>query len=142
MLLQRLALRAACVCALLSASPPAHAWEGRVSWYGSEHGQTKNDVACQRRSVGPLAGRFRPDGMTAAHWTLPCGTVVRVTDLATGRSVDVTVNDRGPHPRLHRTLDLARGAAQRLGIIPRGVIRARLIVLRTPGAGRLRVAAE
>lgn len=140
MLLQRLALRAAVACALLLAPVHAHAWEGRVSWYGSEHGQTKNDVACSRRRVGHLAGRFRPEGMTAAHWTLPCGTRVRVTDLATGRSVDVTVNDRGPHPRLHRTLDLAEGAARRLGIIPRGVIRARLAILSAPGAAQVHLA--
>lgn len=141
MLLQRLALRAAVACALLLAPASAHAWEGRVSWYGTEHGQTKNAVACSRRTVGHLAGLFNPAGMTAAHWTLPCGTRVRVTDLATGRSVDVTVTDRGPHPRLRRTLDLARGAAERLGIIPRGVIRARLAILHVPGAGRLRLAA-
>lgn len=140
MLLQRLALRAACACALLLASPPVRAWEGRVSWYGSEHGQARNAVACSRRTVGHLAGRFDPAGMTAAHWTLPCGTRVRVTDLATGHSVEVTVTDRGPHPRLHRALDLARGAAERLGIVGRGVIRARLTILSTPGAGRLRLA--
>lgn len=140
MLLQRLALRAVVACALLLAPSCVHAWEGRVSWYGSEHGQTKNDVACSRRRVGHLAGRFRPEGMTAAHWTLPCGTRVRVTDLATGRSVDVTVNDRGPHPRLRRSLDLAQGAAERLGITARGVIRARLSVLSAPGSGRIHLA--
>lgn len=140
MLLQRLALRAAVACALLLVPAHARAWDGRVSWYGSEHGQAKNDVACRRRTVGHLAGRFRPEGMTAAHWTLPCGSRVRVTDLATGRSVDVTVNDRGPHPRLHRALDLAEGAAQRLGIVGRGVIRARLTLLPGRAAGRPRFA--
>ncbi|MGU3387305.1 septal ring lytic transglycosylase RlpA family protein [Methylobacterium sp. D53M] len=142
MILQRLALRAAIACALLLVPGHAQAWEGRVSWYGSEHGQTKNDVACGRQKVGHLAGRFRPEGMTAAHWTLPCGTRVRVTDIATGRSVEVTVNDRGPHPRLRRTLDLARGAAERLGIIGRGVIHARLAIIGHPVAGRLQFAAS
>ncbi|MBE7204137.1 MAG: septal ring lytic transglycosylase RlpA family protein [Parafilimonas terrae] len=133
MLLQRLALRAAVACALLLAPAYAHAFEGRVSWYGSEHGQTKNDVACSRRTVGPLAGRYNPNGMTAAHWTLPCGTRVRVTDLTTGHSVEVTVNDRGPHPRLRRALDLAQGAAERLGIIHRGIVRARIDILQRGG---------
>ena len=133
MILQRLALRAAVACALWFASSPTHALEGRVSWYGSEHGQAKNDVACSRRSVGRLSGRYDPQGMTAAHWTLPCGTRLRVTDLATGRSVEVTVNDRGPHPRLRRALDLAQGAAERLGIIHRGIIRARLDILSSGG---------
>jgi rare lipoprotein A len=142
MLLQRLALRAAVACALLLAPVHARAWEGRVSWYGTEHGQAKNDVACSRRKVGDLAGRFRPEGMTAAHWTLPCGTRVRVTDLATDHSVEVTVNDRGPHPRLHRTLDLAQGAAEALGIIQRGVIRARLAIIGAPRPGHLSVAAR
>lgn len=142
MLLQRHALRAALACALL-APVSAQAFEGRVSWYGAGHGQTKNAVACGRRAVGRLAGLFRPDGMTAAHWTLPCGTRVRVTDLATGRNVEVTVNDRGPHPRLRRALDLSRGAARRLGILSRGVIRARLTVLGPGlGLGRLHLAAR
>jgi rare lipoprotein A len=48
MLLQRLALRAAAACALWFTSSPAHAFEGRVSWYGSEHGQAQNHVACSR----------------------------------------------------------------------------------------------
>lgn len=142
MLLRRLALRAAVACALLSAPSTARSFDGRVSWYGSEHGQTKNDVACGRRKVGHLAGRFNPSGMTAAHWTLPCGTKVRVTDLATGRSVEVTVNDRGPHPRLRRALDLAQGAAERLGIIGRGVIHARLAIISSPATGRLRLTAS
>ncbi|APT31936.1 rlpA-like protein [Methylobacterium phyllosphaerae] len=118
---------------VLLLSAPAKAFDGRVSWYGSEHGQARRNVAC------PGVGRFDPAGMTAAHWTLPCGSRVRVTDLATGRSVEVRITDRGPHPRLRRALDLARGAADALGIRRRGVIRARLTVL-GPGVGRLRLA--
>ena len=133
MLLQRLALRAVAVCALLSVAPHAHAFEGRVSWYGPEHGQAARRTACGER--------FRPDAVLAAHWTLPCGTRVRVTDLQTGRSIEIPVRDRGPHPRLHRALDLSRGAARRLGILSRGVIRARLTVL-GPGIGRLHLAAR
>lgn len=59
MLLQRLALRAAVACALLSAIPPAHAFTGRVSWYGAEHGQAHRPTACGER--------FRPDAVLAAH---------------------------------------------------------------------------
>lgn len=62
-----------------------------------------------------------------------------MTDPTMGRSLDVAVRDRGPNPRLHRALDLSRGAARRLGILRRGVIRARLTVL-GPGFGRLRLA--
>lgn len=92
-----------------------------MSFYGAENGQARRHTACGER--------FRPSGLTAAHWTLPCGTRVRVTDPATGRSIVVRINDRGPHPRLRRVLDLAQGAAAQLGMIPRGVIRGRLDVL-------------
>lgn len=128
MKLQRTALRAALLCALL-APAPALAWEGVVSFYGSESGN--------RTANGE---RFRPGGRTCAHWTLPFNTRVLVTDLATGRSVECRVNDRGPHPHLRRTLDLAWGAAEALGITKRGLIRARLTILRSPGTGRLRLA--
>ncbi|MCJ2139667.1 septal ring lytic transglycosylase RlpA family protein [Methylobacterium sp. E-066] len=136
MLLQRLALRAAVVCALLSASPPAHAWEGVASTYGHEI------FRINPKGLTANGERFQPHGMTAAHWTLPFNTRVRVTDLATGRSVVVRINDRGPHPRLHRTIDLATGAAQALGMTHRGLARVRLAILRAPGTGRLRLAAR
>jgi rare lipoprotein A len=129
MLLQRTALRAALACALLLVPAYARAWEGTVSFYGAESGR-----------VTANGERFRPAGRTCAHWTLPFGTRVRVTDLATGRSVECRVNDRGPHPRLRRALDLAHGAAAALGILHRGVIRARLAIVRAPGAGRLHLA--
>lgn len=63
--------------------------------------------------------RFNPNGMTAAHRTLPFGTQVLVTHRATGRTVQVTINDRGPFIR-GRVIDLARGAAQQLGIVGSG----------------------
>jgi rare lipoprotein A len=64
--------------------------------------------------------RFDPDGMTAAHRTLPFGTRLRVTNRANGRSVIVRINDRGPFTR-GRSLDLSRGAAKALGMVERGV---------------------
>ncbi|HET8920752.1 MAG TPA: septal ring lytic transglycosylase RlpA family protein [Xanthobacteraceae bacterium] len=66
--------------------------------------------------------------LTAAHRTLPFGTRVRVTDPKTGRSVTVTVNDRGPFGR-HRVLDLSPSAARALGMISRGVIFVQVEVL-------------
>lgn len=64
--------------------------------------------------------RFDPDGFTAASRTLPFGALLHVTNLKTGRSVVVRINDRGPF--VHgRGLDLARGAAAALGIIDSGV---------------------
>jgi rare lipoprotein A len=71
--------------------------------------------------------RFDPNGMTAAHRTLPFGTKLRVTYPATGKSVVVVINDRGPFVRRNgrytRDLDLSRGAAARIGMIKAGVAR-------------------
>src|SRR6202043_678289 len=65
-------------------------------------------------------GSFKPSGLTAAHRTLPFGTHLRVSDPKSGRSVVVTVNDRGPFVR-GRVLDLSLGAARALGMTGRGV---------------------
>ncbi|HEX6975440.1 MAG TPA: septal ring lytic transglycosylase RlpA family protein [Vicinamibacterales bacterium] len=71
--------------------------------------------------------------MTAAHRTLPMGSVVRVTNLENGKSVIVRINDRGPYGANHRKgtiIDLSKGAARRLGFIKDGLTRVRLEVLR------------
>jgi rare lipoprotein A len=73
-------------------------------------------------------GRFNPDGMTAAHRTLPFGTLVRVTHLGNGRSVTVRINDRGPFIR-GRIIDLSRGAARVVGMTGAGVARVSLAVV-------------
>jgi rare lipoprotein A len=70
----------------------------------------------------------RGAGLTAAHKTLPFGTHVRVTNLKTGRSVVVTINDRGPFNR-GRVLDLCTRAARALGMMDQGVVRVRADVL-------------
>lgn len=70
----------------------------------------------------------RGSGFTAAHKTLPFGTRVRITDVKTGRSVIVTINDRGPFNR-GRVLDLCTRAARAIGMIDRGVIYVRADVL-------------
>jgi len=76
---------------------------GYASWYGGEQGG---------RSTAS-GERFDPKALTAAHNSLAFGTLLRVTDLATGRTVTVRVNDRGPgHGRL---IDLSEAAARRLG---------------------------
>jgi rare lipoprotein A len=65
--------------------------------------------------------RLNPEAMTCAHRTLPLGSMVRVTAIATGRHVTVKVNDRGPYVR-GRILDLSDRAARELGIGARGVM--------------------
>lgn len=125
MLLQRLALRAAVVCALLSASPPAHAWEGIASTYGYEI------FKINRRGLTANGERFQPMGRTAAIWDVPFNTRLRVTHLVTGRSIVVRVNDRGPHRRLGRLIDLSTGSCRALGAC--GLARVRVEIVSGPG---------
>jgi rare lipoprotein A len=72
--------------------------------------------------------KFDPAELTAAHRTLPFGTRLRVTDLATGQSVTVRINDRGPYIT-GRTVDLSQGAAETLGIVNRGVAKVKVDVV-------------
>jgi rare lipoprotein A len=80
---------------------------GGASWYS---------LPGQRTASGE---RMNPNAMTAAHKTLPLGSVVRVVDQRTGRSIKVTINDRGPFVK-GRIIDLSKAAANQLGIIPAG----------------------
>ena len=109
MLLQRLALRAVAVCALLSAAPHARAMEGIASTYGHEI------FRINPKGLTANGERFRPMGRTAAIWDVPFNTRLRVTHLAAGRSIVVRVNDRGPHRRLGRLIDLSTGSCRALG---------------------------
>jgi rare lipoprotein A len=72
--------------------------------------------------------KFNPKAMTAAHPTLPFGTRLRVTNLATGRFVTVRINDRGPY--VHgRVVDVSVSAAESLGIVDRGIAKVKLDVI-------------
>lgn len=89
--------------------------EGIASWYGPGlHGKTTSS-----------GERFNQNAMTAAHTTLPFGSKVRVTHLDSGKSVVVRINDRGPFAK-DRIIDLARAAAQKIGIIGKGSGRVRV----------------
>ncbi|WP_353114831.1 septal ring lytic transglycosylase RlpA family protein [Nitratidesulfovibrio sp.] len=110
-------------CALLAASLPAAASEapakrGRASWYG-------DDLHGKKTASGEA---YDMNALTAAHKTLPLGTVVRVTNLSNGRSVLVTVNDRGPY-RGNRDIDVSYSAAKQLGIVRPGSAAVRIEVL-------------
>lgn len=85
--------------AMLLATPAMAETHVKATWY----------QCCKRTANGE---RFNPNGMTAAHRTLPFGTHLRVSHK--GRSVVVRINDRGPFRRGY-SLDLARGAAFALG---------------------------
>ena len=68
---------------------------------------------------------FDQHALTAAHRTLPLGTEAKVTNLATGQSVTVTINDRGPYVP-GRQLDLSKAAAQQIGLTNQGVGKVKL----------------
>ena len=91
------------------AAPGNYKERGLASWYGKKfHGQ--------RTSSGEVYDMY---GMSAAHPTLPIPSYARVTNVATGKSVVVRVNDRGPF--LHeRIIDLSYTAAHKLGIVGNG----------------------
>lgn len=92
--------------------------EGVASWYGPGfHGN--------RTTSGEVYDQF---DLTAAHRTLPLGTRVAVTHLATGKTVEVRINDRGPFVD-DRVIDLSYAAARQLGLIGPGTGRVRLQVL-------------
>jgi len=93
------------------------------SYSGSYGGGSTGIASYYSSGVRTASGaRFNPGGMTAAHRTLPFGTRVVVTHAATGRSVTVTINDRGPFIK-GRIIDLSRGAASALGITGSGLAR-------------------
>lgn len=71
--------------------------------------------------------RFNPMGLTAAHRTLPFGTKVKVTNMKTGKSVVVRINDRGPFIR-GRVIDLSLGAAAVVGLNRSGVAKVKVVV--------------
>ena len=105
-----------------SDSPPStdrhRAETGLASWYGKAH-----------HGLRTASGEpFDMHALTAAHRTLPFGTIVRVTDLKGGRSVNVRINDRGPF-RSDRIIDLSYEAARKLGFVARGTARVEIFVV-------------
>jgi rare lipoprotein A len=98
--------------------PHGYHASGQASWYGrAHHGK--------RTASGE---RFDQHSLTAAHRTLPFGTLLRVTNLSNDRSVIVRVNDRGPYGR-GRIIDLSRQAAETLDMIRAGTAKVRVEVV-------------
>lgn len=104
-----------CIVAVLALTSfaEAHAQTGKASYYGGRG----------RTASGGHVGH-----MTAAHRTLPFGTLVRVTNLSNQRTATVTVNDRGPFVR-GRIIDVSTGAAGVLGMRGSGVAPVRIEVV-------------
>ena len=100
--LKKTVFASALIACLVGLPLAASAQSGIASVYGYEGGRTASGE------------RASPGGLTAAHRTLPFGTMVRVTNKSSGRSVVVRINDRGPFVR-GRIIDLTPAAARALG---------------------------
>jgi rare lipoprotein A len=102
---------------------PVYSQVGLATWYGG-HGAGRRTASGER-----MAGHT----MTAAHRTLPFGSIVRITNLENCRAVNVTINDRGPNARRNRgrILDLSKPAALALGMTRTGVTKIRLEEFKT-----------
>ncbi|SFB91550.1 rare lipoprotein A [Polaromonas sp. OV174] len=91
--------------------------QGQASWYGPGfHGR-----------LTASGERYDMYALTAAHKTLPFGTLVRVRSLATGHEIEVRINDRGPFTA-GRVIDVSRAAAEELGMLDGGVKEVELLV--------------
>jgi rare lipoprotein A len=102
----------------LQAQPALTRFSGQVSYYS-------NALAGHSTASGEP---YEPSAYTAAHRSLPFGTIVRVVSDQTGRTVYVRINDRGPF--VHgRVLDLSHAAAKKLGLLGPGVLEARAEVV-------------
>jgi len=95
-------------------APPPHQ-TGVASWYGDEW----------QGRITASGKPFDDSKLTAAHRTLPLNTRVRVTNLKTGRSVEVTITDRGPYID-GRVIDLSKAAAKKLGMVKEGLVPVRI----------------
>lgn len=78
---------------------------GEASWYGKRHHGRKT----------ASGERFDQKGLTAAHPTLPLGTKAKVTNLETGKSTEVLINDRGPYAK-GRDIDVSKAVADKIGL--------------------------
>jgi rare lipoprotein A len=94
---------------------------GIASWYGA-------DFEGRLTSNGEIYDMY---AMTAAHKTLPLGTVVKVNNLDNGKSVQVRINDRGPYV-LGRIIDLSKTAAENIGISGTGTAHVQLEIIKWP----------
>jgi rare lipoprotein A len=120
--LKFLSLTASTLAILLTAcggSKSAFTQSGQGSYYADK-------FAGKRTASGTP---YRPGKLTAAHNTLPFGTKIKVTNAKTGRSVKVTVNDRGPHVK-GRIVDLSKKAAKKIGLVEAGVAPVQLKVVK------------
>src|SRR5262249_33426353 len=111
------------VFSILADTKPIRSEIGVASWYGPPYHN-------RRGSNGEI---YNMHALTAAHRTLPLGSIVRVTNLKTGHSALVRITDRGPFVE-GRVLDLSQAAAKKLDVWQAGVAKVRLEVLSAPSS--------
>ncbi len=121
-----------CLISTAFGEPPGHhptfntsgrTQSGAASYYGS-------DAAGKTTASG---AKFSPNRMTAASRSLPLGTKAKVTNAKNGKSVQVTVTDRGPYAK-NRILDVSPVAARRLGMKASGIAPVTIKPVHLPGA--------
>src|SRR5207244_7346199 len=100
---------------------PVAAETGLASWYGAPYHN-------RRGSNGQV---YDMNAMTAAHRTLPLGSIVRVTNIKTGHAALVRITDRGPFIP-GRVVDLSLAAARKLDVVQPGVANVKVEVMQTP----------
>jgi rare lipoprotein A len=103
--------------------PPISVETGLASWYGPNY----------HHHAAADGTTFDQNAMTAAHRTLPLGTTVRVTNIATGQQVLVRITDRGPFAP-DRILDLSKGAADAISGVRAGIIKVKVEAWTHPSA--------
>lgn len=112
-----------------SQSADMDAWKdelnGIASWYGK-------DFNGHLTASGEVYDMYQ---FTAAHKTLPLGTVVKVTNLENGQTAEVRVNDRGPYVK-GRIIDLSRTAGRAIGMREKGTAKVKLEIIRWPKGSR------
>ncbi len=114
----------------------AKKYKKRSKKYARRSGYSSTGIASYYWQPQALAsgGRFNPNALTAAHKTLPFGTIVRVTHLGNGKSVTVRINDRGPYIK-GRIIDLSKRAAGVIKMRGSGIARVKIQVV---GRGKRR----
>jgi len=101
----------------VKAGEPLGMQRGTASWYGSEFSKTASGE------------HYDPSSMTAAHRSLPFGTLVNVKNLLTGCSATVRINNRGPYCK-GRVIDVSKAAAQQLKMIQSGTAKVEFYVVK------------
>jgi rare lipoprotein A len=115
------AIEAPLVAHLSAPAKPIKSWVGNASWYGPNFNGKKT----------ANGERFNAESLTAAHPTLPFGSLVRVVNPRNGRFELVRINDRGPYQE-GREIDVSYRVARNLGLIGSGVNQVRLELMQLP----------